>query len=78
MKIGDEIIVKNGVITLESGVDMSGWTGNVSNKENDGTICINFDRGTVNNMPKNHKAHCKKSGIHLWFYTLYEYEVDLI
>lgn len=58
--IGENVVVKPGINDPDTGRDIGGWQGRISEVfEEEGTVMIRWDRLTLENMPLTHIAWCE-------------------
>ncbi len=61
-KIGDAIVVKHGVKDPDLNADIGGWRGRISEVQDDGLVCVNWDSITLKEMPTSVIKQCEQEG----------------
>lgn len=62
LNVGDPVVVKQNVKDPDSGIDIGGWQGRISEIERD-LVCIDWDSQTLKNMPSSIISDCEKEGL---------------
>jgi hypothetical protein len=74
--IGESVVVKPGVSDPDTGRDIGGWQGRISDLfEEEGTVMIHWDRLTLERMPLAHIAWCEEESLDWSAMTLAAEEV---
>jgi hypothetical protein len=67
LKVGDSVVVKQGVIDPDLGIDIGGWQGNILNVEvgegGEILVHIQWDSVTLKNMPDEVIEECEEQGL---------------
>jgi hypothetical protein len=61
-KVGDSVVVRPNVKDPDSGVDIGGWQGRISEVERD-LVCIRWDSATLKNTPSSAISKCEEDGL---------------
>lgn len=66
LKIGDSVIVKQGITDPDSGISISGWQGRIDkfekSDEDEATILITLDSITLKSLPTSYIEECEENG----------------
>jgi hypothetical protein len=76
LKVGDSVVVKPGIADPDLATDLSGWQGRIQEFIEGGTICINWDSVTLQNIPKSFLEQCEQEGYEWQVYHLQIEDVE--
>src|SRR5574341_1713177 len=64
LKVGDSVVVKPGVKDPDTGGDIGGWQGRITEFHDEaGTVVIKWDSITLKSMPFSMIEYCEKEGL---------------
>lgn len=67
LTVGDSVVVKKGIVDSDSGVDMGGWQGKITeiskDEKGETSICVSWDSITLKNMPRSFLEESEEEGL---------------
>jgi hypothetical protein len=80
LTVGDSVCVKKGIVNSDSGVNMEGWQGRITEIEEDEKrrtlICVSWDSVTLKNMPRSFLEESEEEGLDWERYYLWVEDVE--